>query len=107
MRNQPIVETGKRRRTTKAGTKRAAQWIARGAGVLVSAVAMSGVCAPDPLLDVLIKKGVLTEQEAKDIKAEADAGQTNAPPSSTSKWKLSAGLKNIELIGDLRARYEY
>jgi hypothetical protein len=107
MRNQPIVKNGRRRPATQAGTRRAAKWIAGGAGVLVSAVAMNGVCAPDPLLDVLIKKGVLTEQEAKDIKAEAEAGQTNAPPSSTSKWKLSAGLKNIELIGDLRARYEY
>lgn len=62
----------------------------------------------DPLLNLLLQKGILTEDEAKKVQAEVDAGRTNAlemPPES--KWKLSNGLKNIELFGDLRVRYEY
>ncbi len=61
----------------------------------------------DPLLDALIKKGILTEEEAKNIKAEAVASQSNAAPMAPSKWKISDGIKNVELFGDLRLRYEY
>jgi len=56
----------------------------------------------DPLLDLLIKKGVLTDAEAKQVKAEAEHG----PMESGSKWKLSPNLKNIELYGDFRGRFE-
>jgi len=62
----------------------------------------------NPLLDMLIKKGILTEDEAKKIEAETVAEQTNAmsnPP--ISKWKLSDSIKSIGLFGDLRLRYEY
>ena len=58
----------------------------------------------DPLLNLLLKKGILTDQEAQAIKSEA-ALQTNTP--SASKWKISAGIKSIELYGDMRFRYEY
>ncbi len=88
-------------------SKRLNQWIVGSAGALATAaVVSSGLCADasDPLLDMLIKKGLLTEQEARDIKAEA---QTNAVPSAASKWKLSSSLKNIGLYGDVRFRYEY
>jgi hypothetical protein len=56
----------------------------------------------DPLLDVLIKKGILTEAEAKQVKHEAEHG----PMESGSKWKLSPNIKGIELYGDFRGRYE-
>ena len=87
--------------------KRLNQWILGGAGALAAIAAVSrGLCADasDPLLDMLIKKGILTEQEAKDIKTEAD---TNAVPISASKWKLSDSIKSIGLFGDVRFRYEY
>ena len=66
----------------------------------------AGMCADasDPLLDVLIKKGILTEKEASDIKAEAE---TNAVAMPASKWKLSDSIKSIALFGDVRFRYEY
>jgi hypothetical protein len=61
----------------------------------------------DPLLNTLIKKGILTEDEAKSIKVEAAASQSNNPPVPESKWKISNGIKSVELFGDLRLRYEY
>jgi hypothetical protein len=60
----------------------------------------------DPLLNTLIKKGILTEEEAKTIKTESEASMTNAPAPSSSKWKIGEGLKNIEIYGDMRLRFE-
>src|ERR1035438_10193446 len=62
----------------------------------------------NPLLDMLIKKGILTEDEAKKIEAETVAEQTNAmsnPP--ISGLKISDSIKAMQLFGDVRLRYEY
>jgi polyhydroxyalkanoate synthesis regulator phasin len=74
-----------------------------GAGTLAS-----GQEARDPLLDLMIQKGMVTQEEAKQVRAEADALRTNAPamPSSASKWKISNAIKSIELYGDVRLRFE-
>ncbi|HEX4645804.1 MAG TPA: putative porin [Verrucomicrobiae bacterium] len=58
----------------------------------------------DPLLNALIKKGILTQQDAEALQAKMDA---NALHSDISKWKISKGIKSIELFGDIRFRYEY
>ncbi|HTR43787.1 MAG TPA: putative porin [Pseudomonadales bacterium] len=64
----------------------------------------------DALLDLLIQKGILTQQEAGKVQAEAAAMNTNIPaqmPSSTStKWIVSPAIKSMELYGDMRVRYE-
>lgn len=66
--------------------------------------------APDPLLDLLIQKGILTQQEAERVEAEAAARSTNnaaqMPPMPASPWRIDKALKNIELFGDVRLRYE-
>jgi polyhydroxyalkanoate synthesis regulator phasin len=82
-------------------------WIVAGAGALAAATAVStGHCATssDPLLDALVKKGVLTESEAKDIQSEV---QTNSATSAISKIKISDAIKNLNVYGDMRFRYEY
>ena len=65
----------------------------------------------DPLLDLMIQKGMITQEEARKVQAEADARSTNtlkhAMPSMDSKWKLNKAIKQLELYGDLRLRYEY
>src|SRR5215831_24354 len=72
-----------------------------------------GFCADtkDPLLDLMIQKGMVTQEEADKVRAEADALRTNAlataMPPAQSKWKISNAIKNIELFGDLRLRYEH
>ena len=82
-------------------------WIVAGAGALAAATAVgTGQCATasDPLLDALVKKGVLTESEAKDIQSEV---QTNSATTAMSKLKISDAIKSVNLYGDLRFRYEY
>lgn len=72
----------------------------------------TGICRaaeqPDPLLDLFVKKGFVTQEEADAVKAEADAMRTNEVQTTGSgfKWKISKGMKDIELFGDLRTRYE-
>jgi hypothetical protein len=84
------------------------------ASILAALTATTGFCgeSSDPLLDLLIKKGFISEQEAGKVKAEADAARaantaTNAmPPIADSKWKISNAIKSVELFGDIRLRYE-
>lgn len=55
------------------------------------------------LLDLLVKKRLITDQEAEEVRGELtrDAAQT-----SGGKWKMSAPITEIELYGDIRVRYE-
>ena len=55
------------------------------------------------LLDLLVKKKLITDQEAEEVRGELtrDAAQTSA-----GKWKLSAPINEVELYGDMRVRYE-
>ncbi len=65
--------------------------------------------APDPLLDLLIQKGILTQQEAEKVEAEAQSRRTNEmqmPQMPASKWQISQAVKSVELYGDARVRYE-
>ncbi|MGB7767696.1 MAG: putative porin [Verrucomicrobiia bacterium] len=94
--------------------RRRATWVAGIVMLAVVSAATRGWCADstnttDPLLDLFIKKGFVTQQEAEQVEAEAESNQTNQlanaafPP---SKWKISEGIKNVELFGDIRLRYE-
>ncbi len=60
----------------------------------------------DPLLNLMIKKGILTQQEAEQVMAESQANQTNNAVFPESKWKISDAIKSVELFGDIRFRYE-
>jgi hypothetical protein len=71
--------------------------------------------ASDPVLNLLLEKGIITQQELDRAKAEAAAiSRTNAATlseaefaaASASKWRISDAIKSIELFGDLRVRYE-
>src|SRR5262249_7584272 len=77
---------------------------------ILAAGASAGHCAEpsDPLLDLLIQKGMLTQDEANRVRAEADSMRTNAAPlqGRESKWKINNAVKSIELYGDVRMRYE-
>ena len=58
-----------------------------------------------PLIDLLIKKGVVTDQEAEDLRA--DLQKDFAANSSAGKLNLSSSLVEFKLSGDIRMRYEY
>src|SRR5436189_5303751 len=56
------------------------------------------------LLDLLVRKKIITDQEAEEIRAELTKETAST---STGKWKLSAPITELELYGDARLRYEY
>src|SRR5580692_7248373 len=59
----------------------------------------------DALLDKLVAKGILKQDEADQLKSESS---TNNPANlDSSKFKLSKVIKSAEIFGDLRFRYEY
>jgi hypothetical protein len=56
------------------------------------------------LLDLLVRKKLITDQEAEEVRAELTK-QTSE--TSGGKWKLSTPITEIELYGDIRLRYQY
>jgi hypothetical protein len=64
----------------------------------------------DPIINLFLQKGFITETEAAKAKAEMQAIRTNQsqemPHIPESKWKISEGIKSIQMFGDLRLRYE-
>lgn len=76
--------------------------------ILTTCVASAALPLPakdaDALVDALVRKGVLTSQEADDIRAEMSQ---DAEKSSANKVKLSNAVTELRLYGDLRLRYQY
>jgi hypothetical protein len=63
----------------------------------------------DLILDLFVQKGFVSQQEADQIKAQAEAMRTNQiqmPASQKSNWSVSQAFKKVELFGDVRLRYE-
>src|SRR5947209_8386737 len=61
----------------------------------------------DALLDTLIKKGVLTEKEAKDIKTEASKEpQKQFNQAFSAKTGMPSWINSYKLYGDFRGRFE-
>src|SRR2546430_2189318 len=56
------------------------------------------------LLDLLVKKKLITDQEAEEVRVELTK---QVSETSGGKWKLSSPITEIELYGDARVRYEY
>jgi hypothetical protein len=55
------------------------------------------------LLDLLVRKGVINDQEAEEVRSELTREATTT---SAGKWKLSTPITELELYGDARLRYE-
>ena len=63
--------------------------------------------ASDPVLTLMLEKGIITEEDASKVQTEIDARHTNSTSqTSASLWKANAGIKNLEFYGDLRTRFE-
>ena len=56
------------------------------------------------LLDLLVKKKLISDQEAEEVRAELTK---QVSETSGGKWKLSTPITEIELYGDIRLRYAY
>jgi len=57
----------------------------------------------DALLDALVKKGVITDQEREDIAADEEKAYSQT---AASKIDLATSIKSIQFYGDVRLRYE-
>jgi Putative porin len=61
----------------------------------------------DALLDLLVKKHIITEKDAAEVRTELEKTPVKeTAASSASKLKLSTPLTELELYGDARVRYE-
>src|SRR4029077_2553127 len=56
------------------------------------------------LLDLLVKKKLISDQEAEEVRAELTK---QVSETGGGKWKLSTPITEIELYGDIRLRYQY
>ena len=56
------------------------------------------------LLDILVKKKVISDQEAEEVRADLMKEYTTT---SASKINISAPVKELKIYGDTRMRYEY
>jgi Putative porin len=56
------------------------------------------------LLDLLVKKHIINDQEAEEVRAEL---VKESASTAAGKWKLSAPITELELYGDTRLRWEY
>jgi hypothetical protein len=81
--------------------------ILRSASIIALAAASAGGAnaqSGDALLNKLVQKGVLTQQEASDLKKESDAGFDKAYRSRTG---LPDWVTQLKFHGDLRGRWDF
>jgi hypothetical protein len=73
--------------------------------VLATIVCATAALAQDsgPLIDLLVKKGIINDQEGEDLRAELSKDFAQSP---AGKLNLSSGLTELKLSGDVRVRYE-
>jgi len=68
-------------------------------------LALGSARGNDAILDLLIKKGVITQREANEVREQADQ-QMAQTVEAYNKGKYSSWLDNVKLSGDLRLRAE-
>lgn len=81
------------------------QWLALLGGAMLSLATTAFAQDSGPLVDLLVKKGIVSDQEAEELRAELV--KDFAANSSAGKLNLSASLSEFRISGDVRVRYEY
>ena len=68
---------------------------------------LSAAPVTDPVLNLMLEKGMITTDEAAKVQGEKDDLSSNQPPlEATSPWKMGTAFKGMEIYGDARLRYE-
>lgn len=79
------------------------KWLALlGSALLITGSALAQDSGP--LIDILVKKGIVTDQEAEELRA--DLVKDFAANTSAGKLNLSSSLTEFKLSGDLRMRHQ-
>ena len=84
------------------------QLTTKAVAAVVAALICAGATAQanDAILDLLVKKGVISQREANDIREQADADMAKQVEVN-NKTKVAPFLQSMEWAGDLRLRSEY
>ncbi|MBC8009576.1 MAG: hypothetical protein H7067_05725, partial [Burkholderiales bacterium] len=74
-----------------------------GAALLAGGVSLAQAQDSGPLIDALVRKGILTDQEGEELRADLlrDFGTT-----SPGKVDLSPTVTKLRIAGDARVRYQ-
>jgi hypothetical protein len=80
------------------------KWLALLGGVALGTASLAVAQDSGPLIDALVKKGILNDQEAEEIRADLvrDFGTT-----SSGKLDVSSGVTRLRISGDARVRYQF
>lgn len=79
--------------------------IALASSLILGALATARAQDSGPLIDLLVRKGLVTDQEAEDLRAELlKEFAVNSP---AGKLDLSTRVHRFTLAGDVRVRYQY
>ena len=81
------------------------KWLALLGSVLIGAASAAFAQDSGPLIDLLVKKGVVNDQEAENLRAELT--RDFAANTSAGKLDLSSRIQRFTLAGDVRIRYQY
>ena len=73
-----------------------------GAVALAGTLASTAVADDSALIDILQRKGILSQKEATSLRQELNRGENSA-----SKMKLSSAVSELKLYGDIRFRYQF
>ncbi|ATC64643.1 hypothetical protein CMV30_12125 [Nibricoccus aquaticus] len=85
--------------------KNSLKWLALAGVVALGATTVSFAQDSGALLNLLAKKGIITDQEAEDLRAELTS--EFAANTSAGKLDMSPSLTKFKIAGDLRVRYQY
>ncbi|HEX2101364.1 MAG TPA: hypothetical protein VHF69_11900, partial [Candidatus Synoicihabitans sp.] len=75
------------------------------AGIMLGAASAAFAQDSGALIDLLVRKGILNDQEAEDLRA--DLVREFAANTSAGKLNVSSSLTELKLSGDLRLRHQY
>lgn len=78
---------------------------ALGAGMMIAGGAYTTAQDSGPLLDLLVRKGLISDQEAEDLRAELV--RDFAANTSAGKLNLGSAVSEFKLSGDIRLRQQF
>ena len=81
------------------------KWLALLGSLVIGAASATYAQESGALIDLLVRKGVLNDQEAEDLRAELQKEFAMNTPAG--KLDLSSRVQRFTLAGDVRIRYQY
>jgi polyhydroxyalkanoate synthesis regulator phasin len=84
--------------------KNSLKWLALLGGLAVGSASVALAQDSGPLIDTLVKKGILTDQEGEDLRVELLKDFGNSP---AGKFNVSSNITELKISGDMRLRQQF